>query len=358
MRNLSVVSCRRPSSCVIGSTHRPDLPPGVRQGHRARGGRAHARRRRACPTSRAPARASAPPRPNLNQVAVLNGSTWQAPGHHLGRAGHHGDRLHRAHLLHHDRRRGELVRLQRQHAGPATSGPGGRPTRSPACHRRSASPPRAGPRCSTATRGPSRATSTAQGQLNSVSCATTTFCVIVDSNGAVLTWNGVDLLRSGIDRHRAAPHRHQRVGPDRRLVSHHDLLPGRRLPRPGLRLERHGVECGHPHRQRPRAHEHLVPDGVLLRRGGPVGQRLRLRLTGVHANRSSSQSKAAVQNTIAAIPSQCPSAPSALVNNRNVLGHVSGTEEIRLPGREDGRLAAPDQPGQDTGGVTPFGQTG
>jgi hypothetical protein len=29
-----------------------------------------------------------------------------------------------------------------------------------------------------------------QGQLNSVSCASTTFCVMVDSNGAVLTWNG------------------------------------------------------------------------------------------------------------------------------------------------------------------------
>jgi hypothetical protein len=28
------------------------------------------------------------------------------------------------------------------------------------------------------------------GQLNSVSCATTAFCIIVDSNGAVLTWNG------------------------------------------------------------------------------------------------------------------------------------------------------------------------
>jgi hypothetical protein len=31
----------------------------------------------------------------------------------------------------------------------------------------------------------------AQGQLNSVSCASTTFCVLVDSNGAVLTWNGL-----------------------------------------------------------------------------------------------------------------------------------------------------------------------
>jgi hypothetical protein len=30
----------------------------------------------------------------------------------------------------------------------------------------------------------------AQGQLNSVSCASAAFCVIVDSNGAVLTWNG------------------------------------------------------------------------------------------------------------------------------------------------------------------------
>jgi hypothetical protein len=29
-----------------------------------------------------------------------------------------------------------------------------------------------------------------QGQLNSVSCATTTFCIVVDSNGDVLTWNG------------------------------------------------------------------------------------------------------------------------------------------------------------------------
>jgi hypothetical protein len=31
----------------------------------------------------------------------------------------------------------------------------------------------------------------AQGQLNSVSCASSSFCVLVDSNGAVLTWNGV-----------------------------------------------------------------------------------------------------------------------------------------------------------------------
>ncbi|HEY6429640.1 MAG TPA: hypothetical protein VIX84_20630, partial [Acidimicrobiales bacterium] len=29
-----------------------------------------------------------------------------------------------------------------------------------------------------------------QGQLNAVSCATTTFCVLVDSAGDVLTWNG------------------------------------------------------------------------------------------------------------------------------------------------------------------------
>ncbi|HVT41996.1 MAG TPA: hypothetical protein VHD39_03350, partial [Acidimicrobiales bacterium] len=29
-----------------------------------------------------------------------------------------------------------------------------------------------------------------QGQLNSVSCATPTFCMLVDSNGAALTWNG------------------------------------------------------------------------------------------------------------------------------------------------------------------------
>ena len=28
------------------------------------------------------------------------------------------------------------------------------------------------------------------GQLNSVSCASTTFCVLVDSSGAVMTWNG------------------------------------------------------------------------------------------------------------------------------------------------------------------------
>ena len=30
-----------------------------------------------------------------------------------------------------------------------------------------------------------------QGQLNSVSCATTSFCVLVDSSGSVLTWNGL-----------------------------------------------------------------------------------------------------------------------------------------------------------------------
>ena len=29
-----------------------------------------------------------------------------------------------------------------------------------------------------------------QGQLNSVSCATTSFCVLVDSSGGALTWNG------------------------------------------------------------------------------------------------------------------------------------------------------------------------
>jgi hypothetical protein len=31
----------------------------------------------------------------------------------------------------------------------------------------------------------------AAGQLNSVSCASTTFCVLVDSNGSALTWNGL-----------------------------------------------------------------------------------------------------------------------------------------------------------------------
>jgi hypothetical protein len=30
-----------------------------------------------------------------------------------------------------------------------------------------------------------------QGQLNSVSCATTSFCVLVDSSGRVVTWNGL-----------------------------------------------------------------------------------------------------------------------------------------------------------------------
>jgi hypothetical protein len=31
----------------------------------------------------------------------------------------------------------------------------------------------------------------AQGQLNSVSCASTSYCVLVDSSGSVLTWNGL-----------------------------------------------------------------------------------------------------------------------------------------------------------------------
>src|SRR6185312_15149778 len=43
----------------------------------------------------------------------------------------------------------------------------------------------------------------------------------------------------------------------------------------------------------------------------------------VQVSRWSSQSKAAVQKMMGAIPSQCPSAPSALVNRRNSLGQVS-----------------------------------
>ena len=117
-----------------------------------------------------------------------------------------------------------------------------------------------------------------QGQLNSVSCATTTFCVMVDSSGDVLTWNGTELLRPGVDRHRAARDRHRRLGHDLGLVPHHDVLPRRRLPRAGLRVERHDLERRHPDRQRPRTHERLVPDRLLLRGRGPVRQRVRLHL--------------------------------------------------------------------------------
>jgi hypothetical protein len=75
----------------------------------------------------------------------------------------------------------------------------------------------------------------------------------------------------------------------------------------------------------------------------------------------SSQSKAAVQNSIGAIPSQCPSAPSARVKRRNCLGQVrwsksslpwpvdtgsdslSVTRIVQLFARNPGRLITQDQ---------------
>ena len=66
---------------------------------------------------------------------------------------------------------------------------------------------------------------------------------------------------------------------------------------------------------------HLGPTLVrrlAIRSAGPSGRSATVLL----ASRSSSQSRAAVQNTMGAMPSQCPSAPSATVNRRNSFGHT------------------------------------
>ena len=261
-----------------GSTDRTDLPAVPRQGQRPRPAGARPRRPRACPTSRAPPRPSAPPRPNLNQVALLNGIDAGRPRPPSPRP----RASRRSTAPGPPSASPSTARGTRSPttaaAGPATSAPGGgQPdlVRVPDLLRRrrgrALGVQRPAP-------GPSRATSTPRASSTRSPAPSTTFCVMVDSNGAVLTWNGSGFSAPQLDRHRAAPHRHQRLGPDRRLVPHDDLLPRRRLHRAGLRLERHDLERRHPHRQRPRAHEHLVPDDDLLRRRRPVGQRVRLEL--------------------------------------------------------------------------------
>ncbi len=85
-----------------------------------------------------------------------------------------------------------------------------------------------------------------QGQLNAVSCASTTFCVIVDSNGRRPHLERAGLHRAGVHCHRATRLREQRLWAHVGVVPDRDLLPGRRLPGSGVRLERDDVERAAP----------------------------------------------------------------------------------------------------------------
>ncbi len=115
-----------------------------------------------------------------------------------------------------------------------------------------------------------------QGQLNAVSCASAAFCVLVDSSGSVLTWNG-----PGFSPPASIATEPPLTGTDASgltggVVPHADLLPRRGLHRPRVRLERDDLERRHGHRQRPRPDQHLVPDDHLLRGRRPGRQRVRL----------------------------------------------------------------------------------
>ena len=184
---------------------RADVPARLRQGGRPRARRAVPLTPGRLPTCRAPAQPSAPPRPNLNQVALLQRVGVADAGDHSGRPGHHRHRLHGPDLLHDDRRRGQLVRVRRH----GLVGQPGRLGRGQPdlvrVARPSASPPRAGPRCGTGSTWTQPSDADTQAQLNSVSCASASFCVLVDSSGGVLDLERPRLLGAGRHRHRAAP---------------------------------------------------------------------------------------------------------------------------------------------------------
>ena len=117
-----------------------------------------------------------------------------------------------------------------------------------------------------------------QGQLNSVSCATTTFCVIVDSNGDVLTWNGASF--SAPVSIATEPPLTGTNASGLTAVSCPTTTFCRAVDSLGRVFGWNGTtwSAGTLDRQRPRTDEHLVPDGLLLRRRRPVGQRVRLHL--------------------------------------------------------------------------------
>ena len=108
-----------------------------------------------------------------------------------------------------------------------------------------------------------------QGQLNSVSCATTTFCVIVDSNGDVLTWNGATF--SAPASIATEPPLTGTNASGLTAVSCPTTTFCRAVDSLGRVFGWNGTtwSAGTLDRQRPRAHEHLVPDGLLLRGRGP-----------------------------------------------------------------------------------------
>ena len=219
--DLSVVSCPSPGVCLIGSTTGQTY-------------RLFLDKVTALGPPRAVPFAAGRVLPFVRRRELLRGRAQPEPGRPLQRVGvagarrpcrrpgHHRHRLHRAPPSASPSTARATPSTTTAAAGPATSVPGAPPTRSRACRRPSASPPRAAPRSGTAAPGPSPTDADTQGQLNSVSCASTTFCVLVDSSGDVLTWNGQDFSRARLHCHRTARLRDQRlwadvgVVPDRR----------------------------------------------------------------------------------------------------------------------------------------------
>ena len=147
-----------------------------------------------------------------------------------------------------------------------------------------------------------------QGQLNSVSCASTTFCVIVDSNGAVLTWNGSSFTPPATIATEPPLTGTNTSGLTCMSCPDHDVLPRRRLHRAGLRLNGTTWSAGT-----------LIDNGHALTSISCPTVSYCVAVDRVRATRSS---------------------PPACTRGR-----------LR-------RLAAADDPGQQLGGSAPFRQTG
>ena len=276
--NLTVVSCPAAGTCVVRVGDRADLPALLRQGRPRSGPPCRRPRPRVSPTCRAPAPSFCAAAPNLNQVALFNGSAWQPPATIPAAQGFTAiDCTGPTFCITID---GEGNSFEFDGSGwSGNLGAWG------AANQISCVSPSF---CVAAEGGPSvwnghtwtqpNDADTA-GQLNSVSCASTSFCVA----------GGQQRRRPDLERPRPSPRRLSIATEPPLTGTDASGLTAVSCPTPtfcravdsiGRVFGWNGTtwSSGHAHRQRPRPHRHLVPDHHLLRRGRPLRQRVRLRL--------------------------------------------------------------------------------